>query len=257
MYAKGFYDGLKKEGEKDILSLVRCAWAGSQKYGVLTWSGDIHSSFRAMREQLQAGLNMCLAGIPWWTSDIGGFVGGDISDPKFKELLVRWFAWGAFCPVFRMHGERSPWYEREEEFINGVRQLTSGQDNEVWSFGEDNFEILKKYLFIREKLRPYIRECMKEASENGSPVMRPMFYDFPQDKTCWETEDQYMFGPDLLVAPVMEEGVTTRKVYLPEGEIWTESYTGKKYEGGQSVEAAAPIDVIPVFVRGEKAIEIY
>ena len=92
MYAKGFYDGLKKEGETDILSLVRCAWAGSQKYGTLTWSGDIHSSFRAMREQLQAGLNMCLAGIPWWTSDIGGFVGGDISDPKFKELLVRWFA---------------------------------------------------------------------------------------------------------------------------------------------------------------------
>lgn len=257
MYAKGFYDGLKKEGETDILSLVRCAWAGSQKYGTLTWSGDIHSSFRAMREQLQAGLNMCLAGIPWWTSDIGGFVGGDISDPKFKELLVRWFAWGAFCPVFRMHGERSPWYEREEEFINGVRQLTSGQDNEVWSFGEDNFEILKKYLFIRENLRPYIRECMKEASENGSPIMRPMFYDFYEDKTTWETEDQYMFGPDILVAPVMEEGVSERTVYLPKGEVWTESYTGKKYEGGQVVSAAAPIDVIPVFTRGEKTYKIY
>ena len=257
MYAKGFYDGLKKEGETDILSLVRCAWAGSQKYGTLTWSGDIHSSFRAMREQLQAGLNMCLAGIPWWTSDIGGFVGGDISDPKFKELLVRWFAWGAFCPVFRMHGERSPWYEREEEFINGVRQLTSGQDNEVWSFGEDNYEILKKYLFIRENLRPYIRECMKEASENGSPIMRPMFYDFYEDKTAWETEDQYMFGPDILVAPVMEEGVSERTVYLPKGEVWTESYTGKKYEGGQVVTAAAPIDIIPVFIRGEKTYKIY
>ena len=257
MYAKGFYDGLKKEGETEILSLVRCAWAGSQKYGTLTWSGDIHSSFRAMREQLQAGLNMCLAGIPWWTSDIGGFVGGDISDPKFKELLVRWFAWGAFCPVFRMHGERSPWYEREEEFINGVRQLTSGQDNEVWSFGEDNFEILKKYLFIREQLRPYIRDCMKETSENGTPIMRPMFYDFHGDKTCWETEDQYMFGPDLLVAPVMEEGVASRTVYLPEGETWTESYTGKKYTGGQRVTAEAPIDIIPVFIRGEKNYKIY
>ena len=257
MYAKGFYDGLKKEGEQEILSLVRCAWAGSQKYGTLTWSGDIHSSFRAMREQLQAGLNMCLAGIPWWTSDIGGFVGGDISDPKFKELLVRWFAWGAFCPVFRMHGERSPWYEREEEFINGVRQLTSGQDNEVWSFGEDNFEILKKYLFIRENLRPYIRECMKETSENGTPIMRPMFYDFHEDKTAWESEDQYMFGPDLLVAPVMEEGVSERTVYLPKGEIWTECYTGKKYEGGQVVTAQAPIDIIPVFTRGEKIYKIY
>ena len=257
MYAKGFYDGLKKEGETEILSLVRCAWAGSQKYGTLTWSGDIHSSFCAMREQLQAGLNMCLAGIPWWTSDIGGFVGGDISDPKFKELLVRWFAWGAFCPVFRMHGERSPWYEREEEFINGVRQLTSGQDNEVWSFGEENFEILKKYLFIREQLRPYIRDCMKETSENGTPIMRPMFYDFYEDKTAWETEDQYMFGPDLLVAPVMEAGVSSRTVYLPAGEIWTESYTGKKYEGGQRVTAEAPIDIIPVFVRGEKEYKIY
>ncbi len=257
MYAKGFYDGLKKEGETEILSLVRCAWAGSQKYGTLTWSGDIHSSFRAMREQLQAGLNMCLAGIPWWTSDIGGFVGGDISNPKFKELLVRWFAWGAFCPVFRMHGERSPWYEREEEFINGVRQLTSGQDNEVWSFGEENFEILKKYLFIRENLRPYIRECMKETSENGTPIMRPMFYDFYEDKKTWETEDQYMFGPDLLVAPVMEEGVSERSVYLPAGETWTECYTGKKYEGGQTVTAAAPIDIIPVFTRGEKTYKIY
>ena len=257
MYAKGFYDGLKKEGETEILSLVRCAWAGSQKYGTLTWSGDIHSSFRAMREQLQAGLNMCLAGIPWWTSDIGGFVGGDISDPKFKELLVRWFAWGAFCPVFRMHGERSPWYEREEEFINGVRQLTSGQDNEVWSFGEENFEILKKYLFIREQLRPYIRECMKETSENGTPIMRPMFYDFYEDKTTWETEDQYMFGPDVLVAPVMEEGVSERRVYLPAGETWTECYTGKKFEGGQTVTAAAPIDIIPVFTRGEKEYKIY
>ena len=101
MYVKGFYDGLKSEGETEVLSLVRCAWAGSQKYGALTWSGDIHSSFRAMREQLQAGLNMSVAGIPWWTSDIGGFLGGDISDPKFRELLVRWFEWGAFCPVFR------------------------------------------------------------------------------------------------------------------------------------------------------------
>lgn len=210
-YAKGFYEGLKAEGEKDILSLVRCAWAGSQKYAVLTWSGDIHSSFRSMREQLQAGLNMGMAGIPWWTSDIGGFLGGDISDKSFQELLVRWFEWGAFCPVFRMHGERSPWYEREEEFINGVRQLTSGQDNEVWSFGEENYKILSKYLFIRERLRPYIRECMKAASKTGAPVMRPLFFDFPEDPVCWETEDCYLFGPDLLVAPVMEEWAQTAK----------------------------------------------
>lgn len=256
-YAKGFYDGLKEAGEKEIMSLVRCAWAGSQKYGVLTWSGDIYSSFRSMREQLQAGLNMSMAGIPWWTSDIGGFLGGNIQDEHFRELLVRWFAWGAFCPVFRMHGERSPWYEREQEYINGVRQLTSGQDNEVWSFGEDNYKILTKYLFIRERLRPYIRECMRAASEKGEPVMRPLFYDFSQDKTAWEVEDSYMFGPDLLVSPVMEEGVRERRIYLPAGCGWTDAYTKKTYDGGQWITAEAPLDIIPVMIREGKQYEIY
>ena len=256
-YAKGFYDGLKAEGETEILSLVRCAWAGSQKYGVLTWSGDIYSSFRSMREQLQAGLSMSMAGIPWWTSDIGGFLGGNIADPAFKELLVRWFAWGAFCPVFRMHGERSPWYEREQEFRNGVRQLTSGQDNEVWSFGEDNYEILKKYLFIRERLRPYIRECMKAASGTGAPVMRPLFYDFPEDKKSWGVEDSYMFGPDLLISPVMEAGVTQREIYLPEGTDWKDAYTGEVYKGGQTVTVPAPIDIIPVMIRAGKDYPVY
>lgn len=257
MYAKGFYDGLKESGEKEIMSLVRCAWAGSQKYGVLTWSGDIYSSFRAMREQLQAGLNMGMAGIPWWTSDIGGFVGGNIEDEDFRELLVRWFAWGAFCPVFRMHGERSPWYEREQEFIDNVRQLTSGQDNEVWSFGEDNYEILKKYLFVRENMRPYIRECMRAASETGAPVMRPLFFDFPEDKKCWETEDVYMFGPDVLVAPVMELGARERTLYLPKGAEWKDAVSGKLYEGGRTVTVDAPLSVIPVFVRDGKDIKIF
>ncbi len=256
-YAKGFYDGLKKAGETDIMSLVRCAWAGAQKYGVLTWSGDIYSSFRSMREQLTAGLDMSVAGIPWWTSDIGGFLGGDISDDHFKELLVRWFEWGAFCPVFRMHGERSPWYEREQEFIDNVRQLTSGQDNEVWSFGEDNYEILKKYLFIREKLRPYIRECMERAHTKGEPVMRPLFFDFCTDLKSWDIDDEYMFGPDILVAPVLSEGAESRKVYLPGGVKWRESSTGRVYDGGQTVSANAPIDIIPVFIRDGKDIEIY
>lgn len=256
-YAKGFYDGLKKAGETDIMSLVRCAWAGAQKYGVLTWSGDIYSSFRSMREQLTAGLDMSVAGIPWWTSDIGGFLGGDISDDHFKELLVRWFEWGAFCPVFRMHGERSPWYEREQEFIDNVRQLTSGQDNEVWSFGEDNYEILKKYLFIREKLRPYIRECMERAHTKGEPVMRPLFFDFCTDLKSWDIDDEYMFGPDILVAPVLSEGAESRKVYLPGGVKWRESSTGRVYDGGQTASANAPIDIIPVFIRDGKDIEIY
>ncbi|MGN0753068.1 MAG: TIM-barrel domain-containing protein [Aristaeellaceae bacterium] len=256
-YAKGFYEGLKSAGETDIMSLVRCAWAGSQKYAVLSWSGDVHSSFRAMREQLQAGLSMGMAGIPWWTCDIGGFMGGDASDPAFRELLLRWFAWGCFSPVFRMHGERSPWYEREQEYRNGVRQLTSGQDNEVWSFGEENTPILCKYLFIREKLRPYIRRVMQAAHETGAPVMRPLFYDFPADKAAWQVEDSYMFGPDLLVSPVMEPGVTERRVYLPEGAAWKDAFTGTVYPGGQTVTVPAPIDVIPVMIRDGKAFDIY
>ena len=117
-----------------------------------------------------------------------------------------------------MHGERSPWYEREQEFIDGVRQLTSGQDNEVWSFGEDNYEILKKYLFIRERLRPYIRSCMEQASKTGAPVMRPLFFDFAEDKESWNVEDAYMFGPDLLVAPVMEAGETAEHAIVREIE---------------------------------------
>ena len=256
-YAKGFYEGLKEAGETDILSLTRCAWAGSQKYAVLTWSGDIHSSFRAMREQLQAGLSMQMAGIPWWTSDIGGFTGGDISDPAFKELLLRWFAWGCFSPVFRMHGERSPWYEREQEFRNGVRQMSSGQDNEVWAFGEENTPILCKYLFIRERLRPYLRQVMREAHESGAPVMRPLFYEFPEDKAAWQAEDCYLLGPDLLVAPVMAPGVTQRQIYLPAGEVWKDAYTGRVYDGGQTVTVPAPIDVIPVMLRAAKDYPIY
>ena len=156
-----------------------------------------------------------------------------------------------------MHGERSPWYEREEEFIDGVRQLTSGQDNEVWSFGEANYAILKQYLFIRERLRPYIRECMQEASEKGAPVMRPMFYDFPKDTHCWEVEDQYMFGPDLIIAPVMEAGMKERQIYLPAGTRWIDAYTKAVYDGGQMITTPTPLEVIPVMMREGKNYSIY
>lgn len=256
-YAKGFYDGQKRNGKTDILSLIRCAWAGSQKYAVLTWSGDVHSSFRSMREQLQAGLSMGIAGIPWWTCDIGGFLCGYGKDPAFRELLLRWFAWGAFSPVFRMHGERQPWFDREIDYIDGVEQLTSGQDNEVWSFGEACYAIMRKYLFLRERLRPYIRMIMEQAHTTGAPVMRTLFFDFPDDPLAWQISDEYMFGPDLLVAPVLEEGVCSRAVYLPAGTTWTEAYSGKTYEGGAEIQAEAPIDIIPVFVRDGKQYDIY
>lgn len=257
MYSKAFYDGMKEDGMEEIVNLVRCAWAGSQKYGALAWSGDISSTFRALREQLQAGLNMGLAGIPWWTTDIGGFLGGDIKDEKFHELLVRWFEWAVFCPVMRLHGERPPFYPLKEEFRNGIRQFSSGQDNEVWSFGEDNYQILTEYMFMRERLRPYTRKLMKEAHELGLPLMRTMFFEFPQDSACWNVTDQYMYGSELLVAPVMEEGVRERSVYLPEGVTWVDAYTKKEYSGGQTVIVNSPLEIIPVFTKKGFAIELY
>lgn len=250
MYAKAFYDGMTAEGQTDVVNLLRCCWAGSQRYGALAWSGDIHSSFKALQVQLQCGLNMGIAGIPWWTTDIGGFIGGDIYDESFRELLVRWFEWGAFCPVFRMHGERQPFYPMQERYRNGVKQFSSGQDNEVWSFGEDNYEILSTYLHLREKLRPYLRKCMEAAHNTGEPVMRPMFFDFPEDERCWQLEaTQYMLGSELLVAPVIEAGARSKCVYLPEGASWIDIRDGKCYEGGQTITVAAPLAEIPVFAR--------
>ena len=258
-YAEGFHDGLKSEGETQTMSLVRSAWAGSQKYGVLTWSGDIHSDFRAFKENLQAGLNMSMAGIPWWTTDIGGFVGGDPRSEDFRELLVRWFAWAVFCPVMRMHGERPPYIPLEKgcEIVDGVPQWGSAQPNEIWCFGEDNYRIMRDFIFMRERLRPYIRKCMERASVDGSPVARPMYYDFPEDEKCAVMVDQYMFGPDILVAPVMEKGMEKRSVYLPCGHCWRDAKTGETHNGGKTVSVDTPIDVIPVFLKDGADIPIY
>ena len=259
-YAQGFWDGLKEAGEKEIMSLVRCAWAGSQRYGVLTWSGDISSTWRAFREQLQAGLSMGIAGIPWWTSDIGGFLGGMPEDRGFRELLVRWFQWACFCPVFRMHGERQPWYDPDETFPairDGVMQISSGQPNEVWSFGPEVEAILAKYMFLRERLRPYIRTVMQSTHETGAPVMRPLWFEFPDDPASWNTEDAYLFGPDLLVAPVMQPGAVSRTVYLPAGASWTDAADGAVYTGGQSITADAPLELIPLFLRNGKALPVW
>ena len=246
-YTKMIYDGLKEAGEQDVVSLVRCAWAGSQRYGALVWSGDIPSTFESFKIQIVCGLQMAMSGIPWWTTDIGGFHDGDISDPKFQELLIRWFQYGAFCPVMRLHGNRMP-YQKPLDTTGGGR-CSSGADNEIWSFGEENFQIMKKYIEIREKMRPYTRRLMKEASETGSPIMRPLFYHFPEDSKVWEMKDEFLFGDKVLVAPVTEYLQREREVYLPAGSSWKDAHSGEIYQGGQTVTAAAPLDVIPVFIR--------
>ena len=250
-YAQTFYEGQQQAGQKNIINLLRCAWAGSQKYGALVWSGDIHSSFESLRNQLAAGLNMGIAGIPWWTTDIGGFHGGDPKNPEFRELLVRWFQYGTFCPVMRLHGDREP--RQPQVGTTGGATCRSGADNEVWSFGEKAYEICKTYLEMREKLKPYITEQMQAAHEKGTPVMRPLFYDFPKDTACWECEDEYLFGPDILVAPVLYAKVSERQVYLPAGETWVEYWSGKQFDGGQTITVPTPIEQIPLFLRNGKA----
>ena len=247
-FAQGFYDGLHEAGERDIVNLVRCSWAGSQRYGVLAWSGDVHSSFHAFRNQLAAGLNMGLAGIPWWTTDIGGFQGGNIHDPAFHELLIRWFQWAVFCPVLRMHGYREPRVQPPESYRHGIPQCDSGSPNELWSYGEENFAIMQHWLGVRESLRPYIDALYDNAHRHGDPLMRPLFWHYPDDAQSWQTEDQYLFGEDLLVAPVMHAGQRQRDVWLPSGHAWV-GLDGERYQGGQRLTVAAGLETIPLFIR--------
>lgn len=248
-YARTFHHGMTASGQKGVVNLLRCAWAGSQKFGALVWSGDIASSWPSFRNQLAAGLNMGLAGIPWWTTDIGGFHGGNPDDPAFRELLVRWFQWGAFCPVMRLHGDREPRQPQHGE--TGGATCRSGAANEIWSYGEDVYKILVKYIDIREKLRDYVRGLTKEAHEKGTPIMRTMFYEFPQDKTCWEAEDQYMFGNEYLVALILEPGQKKRRLYLPQGPKWKGfgEDGSEVHEGGNFIKVNCPLEVIPVFVK--------
>ncbi|MCR5656979.1 MAG: family 31 glucosidase [Butyrivibrio sp.] len=248
-YSRVFYDNMKKESDKPVVSLLRSAWAGSQKYGNVVWSGDVPSTFEAFRDQLAAGLNMGLAGIPWWTTDIGGFMTDDVNDPDFRQLLIRWYEFAVFSPVLRMHGDRGP-YDipplDNRDFGGGY--LHTGQDNELWSYGEENFKIMKDQLEIRHNLKPYIKSLYEEASANGSPLLRTLFYEFPEDEKCWNTYDEYMFGSDYLVAPILELNKFEREVYLPAGK-WEDIRDGKVYEGGQTITAAAPIESIPVFKK--------
>jgi alpha-D-xyloside xylohydrolase len=252
-FAKAFYDGLKAQGE-EVCNLVRCAWLGSQRYGVVLWSGDIASTFDSLRKQLKAGLNVAMCGIPWWTTDIGGFINGDPESEEFRELMIRWFEFGVFCPIFRLHGFRLPYPVRD--ILNPDGYCGSGGPNEVWSFGEEAYEIIRRYMYVREELKPYIMGQMKLASEDGTPVMRPLFYDFCGDKNVYDIGDEYMFGPDLLVAPVVELGARKRMVYLPEGCRWKDAGTGMVYDGGTRIEADAPLDTIPLFLKEDARLSL-
>jgi alpha-D-xyloside xylohydrolase len=195
-------------------------------------------------------LNMGMCGLPWWTTDIGGFHGGDPNDSKFRELFVRWFQWGTFCPVMRLHGDREP--RQPKVGTTGGASCRSGADNEVWSYGPEVFEICKKYMGIREDLRAYTRRLMQEAHEKGSPVMRTLFYEFPGDAACWDVEEEYMYGDKYLCCPVLEEGKTTMSVYLPKipgkGK-WRMFWSEKTWEGGATITVDCPLEQMPIFER--------
>ncbi|KAI8932464.1 hypothetical protein NX059_010649 [Plenodomus lindquistii] len=248
-YSRAFYEGMTAEGQTKIVNLVRCAWAGSQKYGALVWSGDIASSWPSLRNQLAAGLNMGMSGLPWWTTDIGGFHGGNPDDPQFRELFVRWFQWGTFCPVMRLHGDREP--RKPQHGTTGGAECCSGADNEVWTYGLEVYDICKKYMHIREDLRDYTRDLMQAAHQKGSPIMRTLFYEFPEDARCWDIEEQYMYGGKYLCCPVLKSGATVMKVYLPELSVgrWKLFSGNQTWDGGREIEVHLRLDEMPVFVR--------
>ena len=240
-HARAFFEGAAAAGGEVSVSLCRSAWAGSQRYGAALWSGDIGVDFPALRRQIAAGLNTAISGLPWWCSDIGGFHGGDPDDPGYQEVIIRWFQFGALSPIFRMHGDREP--------RTALGREVTGGPNEVWSYGRQAYEIMTGYLALRERLRPYLHAQMATAAARGLPPMRALFLEFPQDPVCWTIADQYLLGPDLLVAPVLEAGATSREVYLPAGALWRDAWTGESLCGGQAHRCPAPLEHIPLFLR--------
>jgi alpha-D-xyloside xylohydrolase len=216
--------------KKRVFILSRSAFAGSQRNAVTAWSGDVLSDFESYKRQIPAGLNFALSGIPYWTTDIGGFFIGNPDDPAYRELFVRWFQYGTFCPIFRVHGTR-----------------TTNQ-NELWSYGPEAQKILTNFDRLRYRLLPYIYSLAWKITSDNFTLMRPLAMDFRLDTRAQNIGDQFMFGPALLVNPVTEPAATARHLYLPKTK-WYDFWTGTETEGGKAVDAPAPLERIPLFVR--------
>jgi alpha-D-xyloside xylohydrolase len=232
MTTKAVYDGQRSASDqKRVFILSRSAFAGSQRNGVTAWSGDVLSDWLSFKRQIPAGLNFSVSGLPYWTTDIGGFFIASPSDPKFRELFVRWFQFGAFSPIFRVHGTR---YNPDE--------------NELWSYGPEAGKILLQYDTLRYRLLPYIYSlAWKTTSESYTP-MRPLVMDFREDVNAQNVGDQFMYGPAFLVNPVTEPGATTRRVYFPQAK-WYDFWTGAAADGGKFADVAATLDRMPLYVR--------
>jgi len=233
---KHFFENHIGNSKDRVVILTRSAFMGQQKFGTIVWSGDIGTDFKTLKEQIPTGLNFCMTGIPYWNTDIGGYLGGDPKDPAYQEVFVRWFQYGSFTPFFRAHGRRHPFESK------------SGK-NEMWSYGKENQKILTKYIELRYQLLPYIYTLAHKVSTEGYTMMRALAFDFLQDKNVHEINDQFMFGESIMVCPVTDSGATSRNVYLPAGSDWFNFWTGEKLAGGQTITANAPIDIIPLFVK--------
>lgn len=225
------YEGQRSASDqKRVFILSRSAFSGSQRNSVTAWSGDINSDFFSFKRQIPAGLNFALSGIPYWTTDVGGFVLGNPGDPAFRELFIRWFQYGTFNPVLRVHGTRIP------------------DENELWSYGSDAQKILVSYDRLRYRMLPYIYSlAWKTTSESYTP-MRPLVMDFRTDVRAENIGDQFMFGPAFLVTPITEPAATTRNLYLPHAR-WYDFWNGTAIDGGRTIDAAAPMERLPLHVR--------
>lgn len=231
--SKTVYEGSRAEtSDKRVFILSRSGFSGIQRYGVSVWTGDIGNDWETLRRQLAAGLNYMASGIPWWTFDAGGFFRPDdqYKDPKYHERFARWLQLATFSPLQRVHGYRT--------------------NTEFWNYGPEVEQQSLKYLQLRYRLLPYIYTQNAAVSFKGGTLMRPMVMDFSADKNALEAEDQYMFGPSLLIAPVMQPSITSRKVYLPMNKGgWFDFWTRKKLNSQSIVDAAADVATIPVFVK--------
>jgi alpha-D-xyloside xylohydrolase len=215
--------------DKRVFILTRSAFAGQQRNAAVTWSGDIRASWSVLQEQIPAGLNFVASGVPYWNTDIGGFFGSNPDDPKFCELFTRWFQFGAFTPMFRVHGTDKP--------------------KEVWRFDPETQRILIDSIKLRYHLLPYIYSVSWMVMNGGYTMMRPLVMDYRDDLAARKIGDQFMFGPAILVDPVTHPGVNDREVYLPKGDKWFDFWTGKAFGGGERIDAPAPITRIPLYVR--------
>ena len=231
MATQGVYQGQRSESDKKrVFILSRSAFAGAQRNAAAVWSGDVNSDWVFFKKQIPAGLNYSLSGLPYWTTDIGGFVSGNPDDPKYRELFVRWFQFGAFNPILRVHGTRST------------------NQNELWSYGAEVQKILTSFDTLRYRLLPYIYSVAWMTASQGYTPMRGLIMDFRNDEHSATIGDQFMFGTAFLVNPVTDPAVSSRRIYLPKAK-WYDFWNGSSVEGPRMMDAAAPIDKLPMFVR--------